>query len=102
MKQTASLISLSLVLLVALAPPAPQPASACAPAFRRGASVRIADESVLIVWDAEAKTQHFIRRATFDTETPDFGFLVPTPTRPEVKEAPQEVFTALEEWTRPE
>jgi hypothetical protein len=33
---------------------------------------------------------------------PYFGFLVPTPTQPELAEASDELFTRLEEWTRPE
>jgi hypothetical protein len=102
MKRTALLLPFTLGLVVALAPGLPRPAPACSPAFREGASVRIANESVLIIWDAEAKKQHFIRRITFDTETPDFGFLVPTPTEPYVTEAPNEVFANLEEWTKPE
>jgi hypothetical protein len=102
MKRVASL-TLGVALLAALAPSALRPASACAPAFREKASVRIAAEDVLIIWDAKAKMQHFIRLATFDTETPDFGFLVPTPTQPyPVTEAPEEVFADLAEWTKPE
>jgi len=30
---------------------------------------------LIIVWDEATHTQHFIRRATFDTAAPDFGFL---------------------------
>lgn len=75
---------------------------ACAPVFHRGARVEIATESAIIVWDAERKTQHFIRRATFRTQTPDFGFLVPTPTKPELAESPDAAFATLEKATAPE
>lgn len=77
---------------------------ACAPAMRRGEehSVEIASKTALIVWDKKAKKQHFIRRASFHAQVPYFGFLVPTPTQPELAEAPDEVFTQLEDWTRPE
>ncbi len=88
--------------LAALLPLVSSPAPACAPAFRAGASVRIADENVLILWDAATKTQHFIRRTTFQTNARDFGFLVPTPSKPEVKEAPNELFATMDEWTKPE
>jgi hypothetical protein len=74
---------------------------ACAPVYRDGAAVRIARESALIVWDEASKTEHFIRRATFDTRTPDFGFLVPTPTVPTLVEAPDRLFTTLAGWTKP-
>lgn len=60
----------------------PQLGQACAPAPRPGQFVRIAEESAIIIWDEKTRTQHFIRRATFDTDAPDFGFLVPTPTEP--------------------
>lgn len=83
------------------------PAPGCAPVFRSGQSVRIASETALIIWDdkrprdGKKGTEHFIRRATFDTLSPDFGFLVPTPTKPDVHKAPDEVFVKLEELTRP-
>src|SRR5262245_16962809 len=68
---------------------------ACAPAFRPGVQVRIASESALVLYDSTTKTEHFIRQGTFDTKTPDFGFLVPTPTRPELGEADKALFTVL-------
>src|SRR5437879_4070273 len=60
---------------------------ACAAAPHPGDYVGIANETALIIWDAESETQHFIRRATFDTKAKDFGFLVPTPSKPELDEA---------------
>jgi hypothetical protein len=68
----------------------------------KGASVAIASESAIIVWDEKAKRQHFIRRAAFDTKVPYFGFLVPTPTQPAIKEAPDKLFQDMEEWTKPQ
>lgn len=74
---------------------------ACAVAPRPGDYVGIANETALIIWDADSKTQHFIRRATFDTKAKDFGFLVPTPTRPELDEAHDYLFRLLEKATAP-
>jgi hypothetical protein len=74
---------------------------ACATAPREGDHVSIHDETALIVWDAEAKVQHFIRRATFDTQAKDFGFLVPTPSRPELDEAHDYTFKMLARATAP-
>src|SRR5947209_5762901 len=55
-------------------------ALACAPAPHAGDEIAIVEESAVIVWDPAAKTEHFIRRATFrGKEGHDFGFLVPTP-----------------------
>jgi hypothetical protein len=74
----------------------------CAVAPREGDHVAIASETALIIWDAEAKVQHFIRRATFDTKADDFGFLVPTPSRPDLGEAHDYTFKMLEKITAPE
>ena len=60
--------------------------SACAPAPRNGQFVTINEESAVIVWDAQTRTEHFIRTASF-SGADDFGFLVPTPTKPELAEA---------------
>jgi hypothetical protein len=77
-------------------------ANACATAPPRGAPVAIAAESAVIVWDEKAKTEHFIRRASFKSESKDFGFLVPTPTKPELAEATDGIFAALEDEIRPD
>src|SRR5688572_6739034 len=80
----------------------PRPAAACAPAPPEGASVVIAQEEAVIVWDDAKKLEHFVRRAVFDTKARDFGFLVPTPTQPELAEASDAVFATLLQRTRPE
>jgi Uncharacterized protein conserved in bacteria (DUF2330) len=79
----------------------PSFAEACGWAARKGFRVSIADESAIIVWDGATKTQHFIRRASFKTDAPDFGFLVPTPTRPELGEADDMAFKRLTPLARP-
>jgi Uncharacterized protein conserved in bacteria (DUF2330) len=63
--------------------------------------VEIASESAIILFDEATKTQHFIRRASFQTDAPDFGFLVPTPTQPTLAEASEEAFTQLAKLTEP-
>lgn len=74
---------------------------ACAPAPHMGDAVDIAEESAIVIWDEAAKTQHFIRRASFRTEAKDFGFLVPTPAVPELAEADNRAFEFLEKLTAP-
>ena len=69
-----------------------RPLEGCAPAPHRGQWVDIRDESALIIWDEVTKTEHFIRRASFETAADDFGFLVPTPTQPDLGEADDRVF----------
>jgi uncharacterized protein DUF2330 len=79
-----------------------RPADACAPAPPPGVQVHIAEEEALIVWDAAAHREDFIRRASFRTTGREFGFLVPTPTRPDLAEAPADLFDHFESATRPE
>jgi hypothetical protein len=78
------------------------PAPACCPAAPSGREVVNADQTVIILWDAAAKTQHFIRQASFKSDADDFGFLVPSPTQPELDESGNEAFPFLAEITAPE
>ncbi|MCU0705320.1 MAG: DUF2330 domain-containing protein [Fimbriiglobus sp.] len=79
----------------------PRPAAGCAVAPPPNGSVGISGESALIVYDAATKTEHFIRTANFQSTSNDFGFLVPTPTKPELAEASADVFAALADLTKP-
>ena len=81
--------------------PAPQPVHGCAVAPQRGEYVDVASETAAIFWDAKTKTQHFIRAASFTTTSADFGFLVPTPSQPELAEAPQSLFGLFSAQTAP-
>jgi Uncharacterized protein conserved in bacteria (DUF2330) len=75
------------------------PSLACAPVPGEGSYVHIASEEAIIIWDAPSKTQHFIRRASFSTDGKDFGFLVPTPAKPELAESSDGAFDALAKIT---
>lgn len=70
---------------------------------RPGDTIRIAEESAIIVWDPVKKIQHFIRSAAFDTPSPDFGFLVPTPGPdiPKLKELEESLFSTAASWMQP-
>jgi len=57
--------------------------------------INLSDEKVIIVWDSQRNRQHFIRQASFTGEAKDFGFIVPTPTVPEVKTADAQAYEAL-------
>jgi hypothetical protein len=78
------------------------PALACCPAPPSGKPVVNADQTVIIIWDAARKVQHFIRKATFKSAADDFGFLVPTPTVPDLQESGNEAFPYLQKLTEPE
>lgn len=77
----------------------PDPATGCAVAPREGEYVNTADEAALIVWDEKTKTEHFVRRANFRSSAYDFGFLVPTPTRPHLELADDDLFRELSALT---
>jgi hypothetical protein len=74
---------------------------ACCALGRLGEPVVNADQTVLIIWDPQTKTEHFIRKASFKAEGDDFGFLVPTPSRPQLSESGNEAFPHLANITRP-
>ena len=78
------------------------PVAACATAPPRGEEARIADEEALIAWDATTKTETFIRRAQFRSTAKTFGFLVPTPTKPELGEVSSGIFETLAYSIAPE
>ena len=81
----------------------PAPVPGCCPVYRpSGQPVVNADQTVLIIWDAENKTEHFIRQASFKSDADDFGFLVPTPNQPELDESGNEAFPVLRKLTEPE
>ena len=88
------LVFLALFIALAATLPTSEPASACASIGRRG-PVHIKGEEALIVWDPARRKQHFVRIAGFGPTAEDFGFLVPTPSRPELGEASDQVFSRL-------
>ena len=71
---------------LALFAAAPSPVFACAIMPRPERVVRVSGEEVLIIWDAVAQREHLIRYIGFRGDVDDFGFLVPTPSPPEVAE----------------
>jgi hypothetical protein len=80
-----------------------RPTPACCPCPPpSGKPVVNADQTVILIWDAATKTQHFIRKASFKSEADDFGFLVPSPTTPELNESGNEAFPVLQKLTEPE
>jgi hypothetical protein len=74
---------------------------ACCPVPPSGKPVVNADQTVTMIWDAAAKTQHFIRKASFKSDAEDFGFLIPSPNTPELEEAGDDAFPYLYEITKP-
>jgi hypothetical protein len=89
--------------LLLVLPPA-GPARGCGMVFRNGTegvSVSVAFENAIIVWDEAAKTEHFVRRAQFASTSADFGFLVPTPSAPDLAVVGDPAFWSLATVTAP-
>jgi hypothetical protein len=77
------------------------PLTACCAAPPLGVPVVNADQTVIILWDAATRTQHFVRKASFQSEAKDFGFIVPSPSTPELEESGDDAFPFLLKLTEP-
>jgi hypothetical protein len=86
------------LILVLLLSPAP----ACCPAPARNKAAVNADQTVILLWDPATKTEHFIRKASFKSDAEDFGFLIPSPSKPELSESGDDAFPLLATITAPE
>jgi hypothetical protein len=104
----------SLVTALTVLRDSPELAHGCCPAFGKGNRFSIADQRILIAWDPETKIEHFVREASFKSQTrgsksesdshsdkEDFGFLVPSPTQPQIEEADATVFSELDQKIQP-
>lgn len=61
------------------------------------------DEATVIVWNPQTHTEHFIRRAMFDDiKGKGVGFIVPTPSVPQLAEGDADVFFGLDDMMEPE
>lgn len=80
----------------------PDPVQGCCAVSPSGKPVVNADQTVIMIWDPATRTQHFIRQASFKADADNFGFLVPTPSQPELEESGNEAFGVLRKLTEPE
>jgi len=69
---------------------------ACVAVAAPGSYVRLEAEKTLIVWDARAKVEHFVRKPVFEGDPKAFGFIVPTPVKPEVGKESDVLFARLD------
>jgi len=76
-------------------------AAACCALTSGSRFVVNADQTVIMLWDEARQTQHFIRQANFKTDAADVGFIVPSPSRPQLAESGNEAFPRLKEITAP-
>ncbi len=68
---------------------------ACSGVGPRGKPVVFGDQTNIIIWDAKHHTEHFIRNANFRSGADDFGFIAPTPGKPDLHEASNKAFYTL-------
>jgi len=64
----------------------------CGIAVPPGQSMLLTQEDVIIVWDKEHGIEHFIRKAVFKGDQKSFGFIVPTPSIPNLEEVDSDVY----------
>ncbi len=98
------IISLILTLTAILSPVAQAqllPPLACCAIAPRGSHVLNTHQSVIMLWDKERQTQHFVRKANFKTDARDIGFIVPSPSRPQLEESGDAAFETLIDITAP-
>ena len=74
---------------------------ACCAVAAEGVPVVNADQTVILWWDKENQMEHFIRKASFRGGGDSVGFLVPTPSRPQLEESGNEAFRLLAGITAP-
>ncbi|MFM8582247.1 MAG: DUF2330 domain-containing protein [Planctomycetaceae bacterium] len=76
-------------------------AAACMAVGESGRSVAMREEQAILIWDSQRQTEHFLRRATFQTSGESLAFLVPTPTVPRFTEVDNTIFDQLASLTAP-
>ncbi len=68
---------------------------ACSGVGPRGQPVVFGDQTNIVIWDEAHHTEHFIRNAKFKSGASDFGFIAPTPGKPELNKASNKAFVTL-------
>lgn len=71
-------------------------AHACICIAHNDEKVEFTQQTNLIVWNPETKTEHFIRNAAFKSSAESMAFIAPTPTVPEMKAVDPGVFGKME------
>ena len=68
---------------------------ACSGVGPPGKPVVFGDQTNIVIWDEAHHTEHFIRNANFRSGADNFGFIAPTPGKPELHEASNKAFYTL-------
>ncbi len=70
-------------------------ACACSGVGPRGQPVVFGDQTNIVIWDEVHHMEHFIRNASFRSGATDFGFIAPTPGKPQLNKASNKAFFTL-------
>lgn len=68
---------------------------ACSGVGPPGRPVVFGDQTNIVIWDEAHHMEHFIRNANFKSGADNFGFIAPTPGKPELHEASTKAFYTL-------
>lgn len=68
---------------------------ACSGVGPAGIPVVFGDQTNIVIWDDVHHVEHFIRNANFRAAADDFGFIAPTPGKPDLHEASNQAFYTL-------
>jgi hypothetical protein len=91
------MVSPAALLLILFSLAATTEADGCIALSNNGV-VGVSNEVAVIIWDKTHQTEHFIRSAFLDAKSDDAGFLVPTPTAPELAVADDRIFDLAEKY----
>src|ERR1700730_7787854 len=87
---------LALPLVAVLPPPAD---SACCYFAAKDKDVLQPAQKAFLTWDPTEKVEKFTVQPKFEGNAPDFGMVIPTPSRPSVHEMPRDFFKELAVFT---
>jgi len=68
---------------------------ACSGVGPAGRPVVFGDQTNIVIWDEANHTEHFIRNANFKSGADNFGFIAPTPGKPDLHESSTQAFYTL-------
>jgi hypothetical protein len=89
-------LSLIIVLVAVNSPPA---RSACCYFSAKGKDVLQPAQKAFITWDPVEQVESFTVQPKFEGNAPDFGMVIPTPSRPKLDEMPRDFFKLLAVFT---
>src|SRR6266566_2824678 len=101
MRRRASWMLLPVLLgaLTAFALRPPVADSACCYFAAKDKDVQQPSQKVFLTWDPAEKVETFTVQPKFEGNAPDFGMVIPTPSRPSVHEMPRDFFKELAVFT---